>query len=330
MGGGHYDRDAHEALTTTRVHKPREEVFAQRKMHPSLNPFGVAMRESRDSDNHPNSRAIILVMDQTGSMQDIPENLAKKTLPKLMTTLIDEGTLADPQVMFMAIGDAEASGEREESPLQAGQFESEGSLMDKDLTNIHLEGGGGGNEGESYDLALYFAARHTSIDCFEKRGEKGYMFITGDEPCFSRVSAKIVKRVIGDDIKRDIPIDDIIAEVSKRYHVFFLIPDLPRRQYAGCEASWRKRLGDNVIGQESPDDTSLVAATLIGLTEGTYSDLSEVAPALKKRGVNKDQAARVYRAVAQYAAAIGRGGERPAAEDKEPPTGQGKGRTRRL
>jgi hypothetical protein len=330
MGGGHYDRDAHEALTVTRVHKPREEVFSQRKLHPSLNPFGVAMRESRDSDNHPNSRAIILVMDQTGSMQDIPENLAKRTLPKLMTTLIDEGTLPDPQVLFMAIGDAEAGGEREESPLQAGQFESEGSLMDKDLTNIHLEGGGGGNEGESYDLALYFAARHTSIDCFEKRGEKGYMFITGDEPCFNRVSARIVKRVIGDDLKQDIPIDDIIAEVSKRYHLFFLIPDLPRRQYAGCERSWRKRLGDNVIGQESPDDTSLVAATLIGLTEGTYGDLSEVVPALKKHGVDKDQAARVYRAVAQYAAAIGRGGERPAAEDKEPPTGQGKGRSRRL
>jgi len=327
MGGGHYDRDAHEALVAPRVNKPKEQVFTQRRLHASLNPFGVTMRESRDSDNHPNSRAVIMVMDETASMQHIPHLLATKILPTFMTTVIDEGTLPDAQVMVMAIGDAENG---EQAPLQVGQFESEGQLMDKDLINIYLENGGGGNQGESYDLAIYFAARHTSIDCYEKRGEKGYLFITGDEPCFSRVNAHSVKRVIGDDLDRDIPIDDIIAEASKRYHVFFLIPDLNRRSYQSCETKWRARLGDNVICQEAPEDTCIVAATLIGLTEGTYRDMQALEHALKKRGVDKDQAARVYRAVAPYAASIGSGGDRPPAEDKRPPTGQGKGRTRRL
>jgi len=330
MGGGNYDRDAHEALTTRRVHMPKEEVFTQRNLHDSLNPYGVTVRESRDSEAHPNSRGIIMVIDETGSMQDIPHLLATKTLPAFMTTLIDEGTLADPQVMFMAIGDAECNGGREEAPLQVGQFESEGNLMDKDLTNVYLEGMGGGNGGESYDLALYFAARHTSMDCFEKRGEKGYLFITGDEPHLGRVSARVVKRRIGDDLERDIPIKDIVAELSKRFHVFFLIPDLHRRTYGGCEASWRGLLGDNVIPMESPEDTSLVAATLVGLTEGTYDDMDALSASLAKRGIDKRQAAQVYRAVAQYAASIGRGGERPEAEDKTPPKGRGKGRTRRL
>lgn len=327
MGGGHYDRGAHEALTAKRVDLPREEVFKQRKMHESLNPFGVAMRESRDSANHPKSRAIIMVIDQTGSMGELPQQLATETLPKFMTTVIDEGTLADPQVMFMAVGDAEVNGGSEESPLQVGQFESEGGLMDKDLTNIHLEGLGGGNEGESYDLAIYFA-KHTSIDCHEKRGEKGYLFLTGDEPGFERVRAATVKRLIGDDLKKDIPIDTIIAEVAKRYHIFFLIPDLRRKDR--CEPWWRLRLGDNVICMESHQDTSLVAATLIGLTEGTYADLNALQASLKKRKIDSQQAARVYRAVAQYAATIERGGQRPQPEDKEPPTGPGKGRTRRL
>jgi len=327
MGGGHYDRDSHEALTATRVDKPKQEVFRSRKLHDRLNPFGVGMRESRDSDNHPNSRAIIMVIDQTGSMQDIPHGLATRTLPTFMTTVMDEGTLADPQVMFMAIGDAESE-ENEQAPLQVGQFESEGGLMDKDLTDVFLEGRGGGNDGESYDLAMYFAARHTSIDCHEKRGEKGYLFITGDEPCFKRVSAKVVKRVIGDQLDKDIPIDALIAELAKRYHVFFLIPDSHRR--GRCEAGWRERLGDNVIGMESPDDTSLVAATLVGLTEGTYADMEALQKSLKKRKIETGQAARVYRAVAQYAASIERGGERPPAEDKGPPTGKGKGRARRL
>jgi hypothetical protein len=323
-----YDRGAHEALTAKRVDLPREEVFKQGAIHESLNPYGVAMRESRDSANHPRSRAVVMVIDQTGSMGALPHDLATETLPKFMTTVIDEGTLADPQVMFMAIGDAEVNGGSEQSPLQVGQFESEGTKMDTDLTNIHLEAKGGGNEGESYDLGIYFAAKHTSIDCHEKRGEKGYLFITGDEPGFDRVRAATVKRLIGDDIKKDIPIDTIIAEAAKRYHIFFLIPDLTRKER--CESWWRKRLGDNVICMVSHKDTSLVAATLIGLTEGTYADLNALQESLKKRKIEAQQASRVYGAVAQYAASIERGGQRPQPEDKEPPTGKGKGGTRRL
>ena len=28
---------------------------------------------------------------------------------------------------------------------------------------------------------MYFMARHTSLDCHEKRGQRGYLFIIGDE-----------------------------------------------------------------------------------------------------------------------------------------------------
>lgn len=329
MGGGSYDRSAHEALTAARVDKPVEHVFTQTKLHPALNPLGVKVRESRDTDGRP-SRAIILVIDETGSMQDIPEILVKETLPTLPSTLLEEGTLANPQVMIMAVGDADYPGRREESPLQVAQFETEGELMDRDLTRIHMEDGGGGNQTESYDLAIYFAARHTSLDCHELRGEKGYLFITGDERSTSVVNARTVKRIIGDDLERDIPIEQIIAEASKKYHVFFLIPDQARRRYVGCEAHWRKLLGAKTIGMESPRDTSLVAATLIGLTEGTYADLEALRKSLKARGVKNDQADQVYRAVADYAASIGRGGERRRTEDAPLPTGRGTGRTRRL
>lgn len=325
MGGGHYDGDAHKALTATRVDLPREQVFRQDKIHPTLNPLGVDMRESRDSENHPNSVAIMMILDETGSMGHIPEDLAKRDLPTFPTTLIEEGTLPDAQVMMGAVGDARNG---EQSPLQVGQFESEGTLMDQDLTRIHMEGNGGGNGGESYELPIYFAARHTSMDCWEKRGRKGYLFITGDDKPFSHVSAREVKRYIGDDLERDIPIEEIIAECAKRFHIFFLIPDANRR--AACEAAWRKKLGDNVICMESHMDTSLVAASLIGVTEGTYDDLEDLQASLKKRKVDSQQAGRIHRAVAPYAAAIGKGGTRPEPEDAGPPTGQGKSRAKRL
>jgi hypothetical protein len=326
MGGGRYDEDAHVTVTKARAEQPKEQVFSQRRLHPSLDPRGVKVRESRDSKEHPNSVGIIMVIDQTGSMQDIPVSLAKKTLPQFMSTVINEGTLADPQVMFMAIGDAESGG-NEQAPLQVGQFESEGGLMDNDLTNIFLEGQGGGNDGESYDLALYFAAEHTDMDC-TKRGEKGYLFLTGDEPIFPRVSAASVRRIIGDELKRDIPVEQIVAKVRERFHVFFLIPDPGRRKYRGCEASWRDLIGDCVIPGEHPDDTSLVAATLIGLTKGTYADMTALRASLKKRKIAKVQAERVCRAVKGYAESIQRGGESPADDGEDAPTG--KGPTKRL
>ena len=58
--------------------------------------------------------------------------------------------------MFGAIGDATC----DRVPLQVGQFESD-NRMDDDLGRIVLEGGGGGQQTESYELAMYFMARHT-------------------------------------------------------------------------------------------------------------------------------------------------------------------------
>ncbi|HAO33838.1 MAG TPA: hypothetical protein DCQ84_12920, partial [Candidatus Competibacteraceae bacterium] len=51
----------------------------------------------------------------------------------------------------------------------------------RQLRRLWLEKGGGGNACESYTLPWYFAATHTAIDCFEKRGKKGYLFTVGDE-----------------------------------------------------------------------------------------------------------------------------------------------------
>lgn len=325
MAKTRYDEDAHRALTARRVDLPIEQVFTQRDTHGALNPFGVKMRESRDSDVHPESLAIILGLDETGSMGDLPHDLATCTLPTFIGTLIEEGTVPYPQVMIMAYGDALNN---ERSPLQVGQFEAAADKIDQDLTRVHLERKGGSNRGESSDLPIYFAARHTSIDCFEKRGRRGYLALTGDEPGFEQVSAAAVRHYLGDDLDRDIPIKDIIDECAKRYHIFFLIPDLHRRTQ--CEAWWRKKLGDNVICMESHKDTSLVMAALIGLTEGAYEDLDALQASLQKRKVDARQAARVLRAVTPYAASIGRGDARKPSEDADPPTGQGTSRRKRI
>ena len=69
-------------------------------------------------------------------------------LPQLLGLLLRKGYASDPQIMFGAIGDATC----DRVPLQVGQFESD-NRMDDDLGRIVLEGGGGGQMTESYELA---------------------------------------------------------------------------------------------------------------------------------------------------------------------------------
>jgi hypothetical protein len=142
------------------------------------------------------------------------------------------------------------------------------------------------------------------MDCWEKRGKKGYLFVTGDEPPLGAVNAKIVKNLIGDKLDEDIPVKQIAAEAAKTFHCFFLIPNQERRTYQGCERRWREVLGDRVICLEAPKDTCIVAATLMGLTEGTFGSVEEAAKKLAAMGRPKDQVERVVRAVQAYAATL--------------------------
>lgn len=297
MGYGNYSHAAHAALTAGRAHKAREEVFSQTQCHALMNPKGLKVRECRDSTDHPNSLGIAFALDVTGSMGDIPHLLAKQELPNLMKLLTACG-VADPQLMFMAIGDATS----DRAALQVGQFESTAQLMDQWLTWSYLEGGGGGTGEESYELAFYIASQHTDMDNWVKRRKKGYFFITGDEFPYPAVSRHQVEALIGEKLDEDIPIEEVIAAAAETYHLFFLIPDLQRRQR--CEARWRKLLGDHAICMESPADTCAVAAAIVGLTEQRIPDLDSLAKILSTNGFSRERVGSTLRAIQHYGALL--------------------------
>jgi hypothetical protein len=233
-------------------------------VHDKMNPCGKT-RESRDSDAHPSSVAIGVVFDVTGSMGGIPVTLQKK-LPQLMGLLLRKNYVTDPQILFGAVGDFFA----DRVPLQIGQFES-GIEMDDDLGRLFLEGGGGGTYEESYQNALYYFARHTSIDCFEKRGKKGYLFLIGDEMPYPKSAKKEIEALIGDKLEKDLTVEQMIAEAREKYHVFFIIP---RAASHGSDPKLRKRWSDllgpqNVLMLEDADSVCEAIGVAIGLVEGT-------------------------------------------------------------
>ncbi|MEQ1503808.1 MAG: VWA domain-containing protein [Myxococcota bacterium] len=314
MGYGSYSHDAHVAMTSARAQAPHE-VFTQRRCHELMDPLGVRFRESLDSESHPSSLGIVFALDVSGSMGEIPKALATKTLPAFMKTMLEAG-VTDPQILFMGVGCAIGDA----APLQVGQFESTERLMDQWLTWLYLEGGGGGGN-ESYELAMYFAARHTKLDCFDKRGRRGYLFITGDEPPNPAVSRGQVKRLIGDDLPDDLPIAQVIAETQQRYEPFYLIPDPGR---AGIERQWRDLLGDRVVTMETPDDTGYVAAGLVALLEGYAGSLGALVDRYTAAGLASGRATGIAKALTPFAASIGRdGAAEPALGRATLPTGDG-------
>jgi hypothetical protein len=298
MGYGNYSHAAHQALAQGRAALPTQQVFQQTACHPLMNPKDVRARESRDSADHPSSIGIVFALDVTGSMGEIPEQLARQELPRFMRVLMD-CKVPDPQLLFMAVGDANS----DTAPLQVGQFESTAELMDRWLTWSFLEGRGGGQDHESYELALYFLAEHTDMDCWVKRRKRGYLFMTGDELPYPAVSRHQVEALIGDRLDEDVPVAAAVAAVEETFHPFFLIPDPKRR--ARCERPWRDLLGDHVVAMESPADTCFVAAGLVALTERLVPDLDGVAGIVEAAGASRDRVGAVVRALTPYAATLG-------------------------
>ena len=297
MGHGNYSHAAHAALIADRSASPNVEVFTQRSCHALMDPRGLKVRESRDSADHPASIPVVFALDVTGSMGDIPRSLAREELPTFMK-LLGQCHIPDPQLMFMAIGDATS----DRAPVQVGQFESTAELMDQWLTWSYLEGGGGGTGSESYELAFYTLAQHTDLDSMAKRHKRGYLFMTGDELPYPAVSRHQIEAIFGEKLDEDIPIEEVIAAASENYHLFFLIPDLPRRR--NCEKRWRELLGDQVICMEAPGDACAVAAAIVGLTERALPDLDAVARVLTASGEDARRVSAVVRCLESYASVL--------------------------
>ena len=256
MGGGIYSSSDRAIRSSSLGYatKSTHEIFKEKTINNAMNPYGVTIRESKDSIEHPNSLAIIFALDETGSMGTVPHFLVKKGLPEIMDSIIKSG-IPDPQVLFLGIGDHEC----DNSPLQVGQFESSDELLDHWLTSIFLEGKGGGNYGESYHLAWYFAGYHTSIDCFEKRGKKGFLFTIGDEPVLKDLPERSLKNIMGDGQYENFSAVKLLEKAIEKYHVFHIhIKETGAGQSKATINGWKQLMGENLLIAEKRTDVAQI------------------------------------------------------------------------
>lgn len=293
MGGGSWDSKTYHDSATSRA-VAGTDTFAYSasmdfvspeavKAHPDLDSMRIkdkplGMLESRDSAEHPNSHAIVVALDVTGSNKSRAIE-AQGALDKLVTMLTKY--ISDPQVAIWANDDPYACSSK--VAFQASDFESD-NRVDNHLQHLLLVGRGGANAQEGYDMVFYCAARKVVMDSLEKRGKKGYLFLYADENIPDVCEARFVKKIFGDDIQ-DIKIKDLIEEAKEKFNIFIIWPE------GGYNESLSKSISlfgkDHVLVLQHPDRMCELIGSTIGAVEGKLNkkDLHKV---LTEVGLSND------------------------------------------
>ncbi|MCR5459262.1 MAG: hypothetical protein K6F51_05140 [Acetatifactor sp.] len=222
MGRGSYTASDWSKLKNSRNlsnAKNEREIFKSQSCDQRFDPRFIQIREARDSEDHPESLPIIIGLDVTGSMGYLAEKVAKEALNETMMKLYSTNAVKDPALMFAAYGDM-----YDQSPLQVTQFESDIRIAEQ-LLDLWLENRGNGDVAPN--LLWYFAAKHTSLDNFEKRKKKGFLFTIGDKAeCRTdreRNLKDTYQRVFGETVNMDVA--SILKAAEEKFEVFHLFLD---------------------------------------------------------------------------------------------------------
>lgn len=223
MGHGSYRASDWQKLKNSRginSQSTATQLFHGNSLDDKYNPKFIDMRESRDSEDSPQSTPIIIGFDVTGSMGHLAAEIAKNSLNKTAIELYEKQPVTNPHIMCAAITAPVLEG-----ALQVTQFEADIRIVEQLLD---LKVGFGGNIYSFDSLVWYFAAKHTSIDSFEKRNKKGFLFVVGDEKCGGNndiLRLTDIRTVFGDTATAALNLSDVYALASEKYHIFHIVID---------------------------------------------------------------------------------------------------------
>lgn len=285
------------------------------KVAGATSPFaGRVMREVCVTDEHPDPTAILIWLDVTGSNFRAAEVVHGK-LPKLQSYLKDGNFCNDPQINVSAVGDANS----DTYPLQFGQYESDNRLDDQ-IAAIILEGAGGGQMRETYELGAYMGARHVNMEPYELYGKKGFVFFIGDELPYLTIrndfrsgnwyqTGHTMKSLTGDTLDEPLDTAQVFAELMEKNHVFFLFQKQGSYRAAEIVPTWQSLIGnENVVELDDPGTVVEVIAALIARFEGDL-DTDTIKSAMLKAGGSTKDVELASKAVASLGTGKGKGGK---------------------
>ena len=234
-------------------------------------------------------------------MQKVPAILQKE-LPKIMDMIVKQDISDHPNLMFIGHDDLYAGVCR--GGLQMSQFEITADKVLESLNEMVLIGQGGGNDGESYELAAYALAHHTKLESFEKNGEKGIcIFVCDENPLYDNkdwtkygTTPNAAKETFGDIIQAEIPMLATMKKVFEKYNIIVIRPgDTSCGSDHRVTKNWKKLLEaagenpQNVIEVPSVNEVLSTAAMCIGRIRGV--DETDLVSVLKAAGASHVDAA---------------------------------------
>lgn len=286
MGGGSYDRDVYTSTTSSGGYAhssvSREKV-GSKKLNRALLPLN-----RRIECSHMNP--IVLELDGTGSNKHAA-NVFYDKMPMFWGQLVEHGILSDPSISFAVNGDAWC----DDYPLQVCDFR-EGIAIDAELGQVVLEGGGGSNSTESYELAAWFYARR----CTLPEGSYPFYFVLADEGVYDSLSPAHLKEVCGATIKKPMPTAKIFDELKKKFQGNVFLIHLPYgSDYSDRPVvmQWIELLGsDHVLCISEPKAMVDVILGAIAIASGKRT-LEEYLADLEERGQTKARIKQVSEAL---------------------------------
>lgn len=272
MGGSSYNVGVGRASRGRSYSNDADETYSKtKKAHVDVLPTGDR-RVWTDAKN-----PIVIALDVTGSMGDSAKIMFDK-IPMFWGQIEQKAYLADPAISFAAIGDVYC----DEVPLQVTQFEKAKAIHPW-LKKIWLEGGGGGQTMESYDLAALFFLEKCSVPGMEH----GFFFYIGDEGYYPEL-----------DGKDTIP---IFRELMSRFDTFFI--HWPYGQSPHDDErivkDWKRVMGERFVILKDPKAIVDVMLGLIAMRM-KVRDLAGYKADLEEKGQDEDRVNTVAEVISDF------------------------------
>ncbi len=183
-----------------------------------------------------------IICDVTGSMGEWPAVIFSK-LPYLDIEG-KEYLGKDMEISFAAVGDAYS----DRYPLQVRKYAS-GTDLEKRLKELVIEGNGGGQTCESYDLAALYYARKVEMP----NAIKPITIFIGDEGLYDFVDSGQAQKIVGVSLEQKLSSRDVFEELKRKSAVYLI-----RKPYGNSasdsdptnmriQAQWESYLGADHI-----------------------------------------------------------------------------------
>lgn len=214
MGGYSYDRDVYSSSSSS--------GWGSSSGYGSSYASKSLSASSLDSSMYPRDRKIksktknpiIILLDVTGSNTDFAKIVYDK-MPMFYGQIEQKGYLSDFDLAVCAVGDAYS----DDYPLQVPEF-AKGLEVDDWLKKLVLEGNGGGQRCETYELAAYCVSKNFE---FEKDANPIIIFI-GDEAPYQTIPKRLVTEYIDSSYKdgEDVNAKSMFHDLLKKYPNTFM------------------------------------------------------------------------------------------------------------